>query len=118
MFAIAAAAAAAAGSGVVVAAHIDPPGTPLLHAHSLALYRLTLFADAPRIHDIGRTLVDDEDASFDATAALVLALLTLAVPRIPRPTLRAVAELSPFTIVRRQLQPANPHGPPRAALHA
>ena len=81
------------------------------------MYRLPLFADAPRIREIGRTFVDDEQAMFDATAALVLALLTLAVPRIPRPTWRAVAELAPIAIVRRQHQVTNPHGPPRAPLH-
>ena len=43
IFATAAAGATAAGAGVVVAPHIDPPGTPLFHTHALAAYRLPIF---------------------------------------------------------------------------
>ena|SRR5438105_10940357 len=118
VFAVAAGAAAAAGSGVVVAPHVDPPGTPLFHSHVLAAYRLPLFLGVLRARfDPHQGLVTTESL-FDAAASLVLGLLALLWPRLPRPTLRAVAELPALGIARALWRSPLILGPPRPRLHA
>jgi len=47
---------------------------------------------------------------------LVLALLALLWPRLPRPTLVAVADVGPARISRRLWRAPHLTGPPRAAL--
>ena len=118
VFAIAAAAATAAGSGVVVAPHVDPPGTPLFHSHVFAAYRLPLFLGILRARFDPHQGLMTMESSFDAAATLVLALLALLWPRLPRPTLLAVAELAPARIARALWRSPLILGPPRPALHA
>ena len=43
IFTLAVTGATLAGSGLVVAPHVDPPGTPLFHDHVLAAYRFPIF---------------------------------------------------------------------------
>src|SRR4029077_1676136 len=43
VFSLAASGATLAGAGLVVAPHIDPPGTPAFHDHVLAAYRFPIF---------------------------------------------------------------------------
>lgn len=117
VFATAAAAATAAGAGVVVAPHVDPPGTPLFHTHGLATYRLPLFFNVPRLLPELRRASLTEESAFDA-ATLVLALLALAIPRLPRPTLRVMATLARSRAARAPSHATAGHGPPRAALRA
>ena len=117
VFGLAAGTATAAGTGLVVAPHIDPPGTPLFHTHVLAAYRLPLFLGVLRARfDPKQGLVSTEQV-FDA-AAMVLALLALLWPRLPRPTLRAVAEMPAGRITRALWRSPLILGPPRADLHA
>jgi hypothetical protein len=116
VFATAAGAAAAAGSGVIVAPHIDPPGTPLFHSHVLAAYRLPLFLGVLRArYDPHQGLVSMQSV-IDLEATLVLALLALLWPRLPRPTLLAVAELASARIARALWRTPLIVGPPRPAL--
>ena len=120
VFALAAGSSALAASGLAVAPHVDPPGTPRFHDHLLAAYRYPLFLlrlkmlsrrpDGP-----GWTLELPGRLALDA---LVLATLALVVPKLPRPTRRAVA-LVPAVLVRGpQWRLGTPLGPPRASLLA
>lgn len=118
VFATAAAAATAAGSGVVVAPHVDPPGTPLVHNHVLAAYRLPLFLGVLRARFDPHQGLLSPQGLMELEATLVLALLALLWPRLPRPTLRAVATLQPFRIAREIWQTPLILGPPRFHLHA
>ena len=116
VFATAAGAAAAAGSGVVVAPHVDPPGTPLFHSHVFAAYRLPLFLGVLRArYDPHQGLVSAQSV-MELEATLVLALLALLWPRLPRPTLLPVAELAPARISRALWRTPLILGPPRLAL--
>ncbi len=116
VFATAAGAAAAAGSGVIVAPHIDPPGTPLFHGHVFAAYRLPLFLGVLRARfDPHQGLVSAQSV-MELEATIVLALLALLWPRLPRPTLLAVAELGPARIARAMWRTPLISGPPRIAL--
>lgn len=118
LFATAAAAATAAGSGVVLAPHIDPPGTPFFHTHGLAAYRLPLFLNIARLSPEPLRASVTEESLFELAGTLVLALLALAVPRLPRPALREIADLAPARVATARSHAATIHGPPRAALHA
>lgn len=116
VFAVAAGMATAAGAGVIVAPHIDPPGTPLFHTHVLAAYRLPLFLGVLRARfDPRQGLFSATDNLFEA-ATMVLALLSLLWPRLPRPTLIAVAELPPDRIRRALWRHPLILGPPRISL--
>jgi hypothetical protein len=116
VFATAAGAAAAAGSGVVVAPHVDPPGTPLFHSHVFAAYRLPLFLGVLRArYDPHQGLVSAQSV-MELEATLVLALLALLWPRLPRPTLLAVAEVAASRIARALWRTPLIVGPPRVAL--
>ena len=118
VFATAAGAAAAAGSGVVVAPHSDPPGTPLFHSHVFAAYRLPLFLGVLRArYDPHQGLVSAQSA-MELETTLVLALLVLLWPRLPRPTVLAVAELATARVARALWRTPLIIGPPRLALHA
>lgn len=114
VFAMAAAAATAAGAGVAVAPHVDPPGTPLFHTHTFAAYRLPLFLGVLRArYDPHQSLLNTTSV-FDLEMTLVLALLALLWPRLPRPTLLAVADLGAFRIARALWRAPHLTGPPRA----
>jgi hypothetical protein len=116
IFATAAAGATAAGAGVIVAPHIDPPGTPFFHTnHVFAAYRLPLFLGTLRArYDAKQGLVSTQSA-FDL-AAIALALLALLWPRLPRPTLRAIAEVARLRIARALWRSPLILGPPRPLL--
>jgi hypothetical protein len=120
VFAVAAGSCALAASGVAVAPHVDPPGTPRFHDHILAAYRYPLFllrlkmqsrqADGPRW-----TL---EAPSEVQLGALVLASVAVLVPKLPRPTRRAIAVLPAVTVPKPEWHPWIPLAPPRPALLA
>ena len=116
VFAISAGAATAAGAGIVVAPHIDPPGTPLFHTHSFAAYRLPLLLGVLRArYDPHQGLLSTTSV-FDLEVTLVLALLALLWPRLARPTLIAIAELGALRISCALWRVPHLTGPPRAAL--
>ena len=117
VFAIAAGAAAAAGSGVYVAPHIDPPGTPLFHTHVLAAYRLPIFLDSLRMRwDPRQGLLSEQDLFSLAMSGLVIALMALAWPRLPRPDLVPIAELPRARIARALWRAPLILGPPKTVL--
>jgi hypothetical protein len=117
VFATAAGAAAAAGSGVYVAPHIDPPGTPLFHTHVLAAYRLPIFLDSLRMRlDPRQGLLSTQDLFSLALSGLVIALMSLLWPRLPRPDLVPVAELPRARIARALWRAPLILGPPKPVL--
>jgi hypothetical protein len=90
VFTLAATGATLAGSGLVTAPHLDPPGTPAFHDHVLAAYRFPIFLmRLQQLLDRGPKLTVAVQ-SMDI-AAVVMALLALASPRLPRPKRRPVA---------------------------
>jgi hypothetical protein len=118
VFAVAAASGALAASGLAVPPHIDPPGTPRFHDHLLAAYRYPLFllrlkmlAQGPA--GPGWTL---ETPGQIELGALTLALLALVIPKIPRPTRRAIALLPAMRLLAPQWRLGAPLGPPRPSL--
>jgi len=115
VFAIAAGAATAAGAGVAVAPHVDPPGTPLFHQHVFAAYRLPIFLGVLRAkYDPHQGLLSPASV-LELESTLVLALLALLWPRLPRPSLLAVADVGPLRITRALWRIPLLTGPPRAA---
>ncbi len=91
VFSLAASGATLAGAGLIVAPHVDPPGTPAFHDHVLAAYRFPIFLmHLQQLYDRGQKLVMD---SPFATAAVSLGLLIFAWPRLPRPTRRPTADV-------------------------
>ena len=118
VFAVAAASSALAASGLAVPPHVDPPGTPRFHDHLLAAYRYPLFllrlkmlsgpASGP-----GWTL---ELPGQLQLASLTLATLVLLVPRLPRPTRRAVAVVPSISIAPPEWRACIPLAPPRSSL--
>lgn len=115
VFAIAAAAATAAGSGVVVAPHVDPPGTPAFHSHVLAAYRLPIFLTFLRARLDPHQGILSHLSLFDVAGGLVLALLALTAPRLPRPVLLPIASFSLTPIGGAQWRSPRSTGPPRGA---
>jgi hypothetical protein len=114
VFSLAATGATLAGSGVVVAPHVDPPGTPAFHDHVLAAYRFPIFlmrlqqlyAQIPKV-----AMVSPLETSL---AAVALAMLVFAWPRLPRPTRRPTGQI-PIPLITRALWRAPLLlGPPRA----
>jgi hypothetical protein len=114
VFALAVTGATLAGSGLVVAPHVDPPGTPKYHDHVLAAYRLPIFLANMQARFDPRQGVLTEHLIDVATFSFVLALLVFVWPRLPRPARRAIAELAPERIARAQWRPVLVLGPPRA----
>lgn len=103
---------------MVIAPHVDPPRTPLLHDdHVLAAYRLPLLFDMPHARLDPDQQIVAEEGLFDAAASLVLALLAALSPRLPRPTLRAGANVERARIARALWRPQQLTDPPRIALH-
>jgi len=120
VFAVAAGSCALAAAGMVVPPHVDPPGTPRFHDHLLAAYRYPLFllrlkmlAQVPA--GPGWSL---QTPSGIELGALVLASLALIVPKLPRPTRRAVAVLPAIRLAPSEWRAWIPLGPPRASLLA
>ncbi len=119
VFATAAGAATAAGTGVVIAPHVDPPGTPLFHTHVLAAYRLPLFLGVLRARfDPHQGLLTTDESVFDAAASLVLGLFALLWPRLPRPALRAIAELPEVGLPGPEWRAPRATAPPRRERRA
>jgi hypothetical protein len=119
VLAIAAAGCVLAASGLALPAHVDPPGTPRFHDHVLAAYRYPLFLMRLRMglhrDGAGWTL---ETPSQVELGGLVLATLALVLPKLPRPTRRAVATLAPITLSAPQWRLGVAQAPPRAGLLA
>ena len=116
VFAVAAGAATAAGAGVVVAPHVDPPGTPLFHTHVLAAYRLPIFLGVLRARYDRHQGLLSATSVLDLESTLVLALLALVWPRLPRPTLIAVADIRSATDTGALWRVPHLTGPPRPAF--
>lgn len=113
VFALAVTGATLAGSGLVVAPHIDPPGTPKYHDHVLAAYRLPIFLAGVQARFDPRQGVLTEHLMDVTTYSFVLALLVFAWPRLFRPARRPVAELGLERIARAQWRSPLILGPPR-----
>ncbi len=113
VFSLAASGATLAGAGLVVAPHVDPPGTPLFHDHVLAAYRFPIFLmHLQQLYDRGQKLVMDSPLST-TLAAVSMGLLIFAWPRLPRPTRRPTADV-PMPLISRALWSAPLLlGPPR-----
>jgi hypothetical protein len=113
VFSLAASGATLAGAGLVVAPHVDPPGTPAFHDHVLAAYRFPIFlmrlqqlyAREPKL-----SMVSPLATSL---ATVAMALLIFAWPRLARPTRRPSADI-PVPLISRALWSAPLLlGPPR-----
>ena len=118
VFALAAASSALAASGLAVPRHVDPPGTPRFHDHLLAAYRYPLFL--LRLKMLGHQPAGPgwtlEAPGQIELGALVLATLALIVPKLPRPTRRAVGVLPAIRIPSAAWQAWIPLAPPRPSL--
>jgi hypothetical protein len=113
VFSLAATGSTLAGAGLVVAPHVDPPGTPAFHDHVLAAYRFPIFLmHLQQLYARGAKL--ELSTPFAASlATLAMGLLIFAWPRLPRPTRRPIAEV-PISLIRRALWSAPLLlGPPR-----
>lgn len=118
VFAVAAGGSVLAAAGLAVPPHLDPPGTPRFHDHVLAAYRYPLFLLRLRTQSLHRdgTGWTIEEPGQLALGALVLATLAFIVPKLPRPTRRAVAVLAAIALRAPQWRLGAPLGPPRASL--
>jgi len=112
VFSLAASGATLAGAGLVVAPHVDPPGTPAFHDHVLAAYRFPIFLmHLQQLYDRGQKLVMGSPLVMSLAAAM--GLLIFAWPRLPRPTRRPTADV-PRPLISRALWSAPLLlGPPR-----
>jgi hypothetical protein len=112
IFSLAATGSTLAGAGLVVAPHVDPPGTPAFHDHVLAAYRFPIFLmHLQQLYDRGQKLVMDSPVA--SLAAVAMGLLIFAWPRLPRPTRRPTGAL-PTPLISRALWSAPLLlGPPR-----
>ena len=113
VFSLAASGATLAGAGLVVAPHVDPPGTPAFHDHVLAAYRFPIFLmHLQQLYERGQKLVMDSPLAA-GLASVAMGLLVFAWPRLPRPTRRPTAEV-PIPLISRALWSAPLLlGPPR-----
>ncbi|MEK6207513.1 MAG: hypothetical protein AABM32_07720 [Chloroflexota bacterium] len=114
VFALAASGATLAGAGLVVAPHVDPPGTPAFHDHVLAAYRFPIFLMRLQQLYAGELKLTMESPLATSLAAVSMALLVFAWPRLLRPTRRPSANM-PIPLISRALWSAPLLlGPPRA----
>jgi len=113
VFSLAATGSTLAGAGLVVAPHVDPPGTPAFHDHVLAAYRFPIFLmHLQQLYARGAKLELSTPLSA-SLAAVTMGLLVFAWPRLPRPTRRPLAAL-PIPPISRALWSAPLLlGPPR-----
>lgn len=120
VFALAAGSSALAASGLAVPPHVDPPGTPRFHDHLLAAYRYPLFL--LRLKMLSRQLDGPgwtlERPGRIELGALVLATLALVIPKLPRPTRRAIAVLPALRLAPPEWRAWIPLAPPRPSLLA
>ena len=112
VFSLAATGSTLAGAGLVVAPHVDPPGTPAFHDHVLAAYRFPIFLmHLQRLYDRAQKLT--MESPFAGLAAVAMGLLVFAWPRLPRPARRPSADV-PVPLISRALWSAPLLlGPPR-----
>ena len=112
VFSLAATGSTLAGAGLVVAPHVDPPGTPAFHDHVLAAYRFPIFLmHLQQLYARGAKL--EMVAPLAGLAAVAMGLLIFAWPRLPRPTRRPMADV-PVPLISRALWRAPLLlGPPR-----
>jgi hypothetical protein len=113
IFTLAVTGATLAGSGLVVAPHVDPPGTPLFHDHVLAAYRFPIFLMTLNQRLQGVPKLTSIAPLATALASLVMALLALTWPRVVRPTRRPGAYVAAPLVVRALWQAPLLLGPPR-----
>lgn len=114
IFAAAATGTTLAGSGLVVAPHVDPPGTPAFHDHVLAAYRFPIFLmRLQQLYDDSVKLSMTAPLAAEL-AATVLGLLLFAWPRLPRPARRPGWRLTTPLLARPLWSEPLPLGPPRA----
>lgn len=114
IFAAAATGTTLAGSGLVVAPHVDPPGTPAFHDHVLAAYRFPIFLmRLQQLYDDSVKLSMTAPLAADV-AAMVLGLLVFAWPRLPNPTRRPAWYVRTPVLARPLWSEPLPLGPPRA----
>src|SRR6266566_4750563 len=93
VFSLAATGSTLAGAGLVVAPHVDPPGTPAFHDHVLAAYRFPIFLmHLHQLYDRGQKFT--MESPFAASLSAAMGLLIIAWPRLPRPTRRPTADIS------------------------
>ena len=120
VFAIAAGSSALAAAGLVVPPHVDPPGTPRFHDHLLAAYRYPLFLMRLRMltQQLSGPAWTLELPGQMELGGLVLASLALLVPKLPRPTRRAVATLPTVRLAPPAWSAWIPLAPPRLSLLA
>jgi hypothetical protein len=120
VFAVAAASSALAASGLAVPPHVDPPGTPRFHDHLLAAYRYPLFL--LRLKMLSQSPAGPgwslEAPGQIELGALVLATLALIIPKLPRPTRRAIAVVPAIRIAPPEWRAWIPLAPPRPSLLA
>lgn len=120
VLALAAGSSVLAGAGLAVPPHREAPGTPRYHDHLLAAYRYPLFLLRLRMqstHATGPGWTIDEPGQ-GALAALVLATLAIAVPRLPRPSRRVITRFAATPLAGPRWRQPAAIGPPRAALRA
>jgi hypothetical protein len=113
VFSLAATGAILAGAGLIVAPHVDPPGTPAFHDHLLAAYRFPIFLmHLQQLYERGPKFVLVSPLAT-SLAAVAMGLLVFAWPRLPRPTRRPTAEV-PIPLISSALWSAPLLlGPPR-----
>ena len=112
VFSLAATGSTLAGAGLVVAPHVDPPGTPAFHDHVLAAYRFPIFLmHLQQLYDRGQKFT--MESPFAASLAVAMGLLIFAWPRLPRPTRRPTADISVPLLSRALWSVPLLLGPPR-----
>jgi hypothetical protein len=113
VFSLAATGATLAGAGLVVAPHLDPPGTSAFHDHVLAAYRFPIFLmHLQRLYASGQKLAMVSPLTT-SLATLAMGLLLFAWPRLPRPTRRPTADVLIPLISRALWSAPLLLGPPR-----
>ena len=120
VLALAAGSSVLAGAGLAVPPHREAPGTPRSHDHLLAAYRYPLVLMRLRMlgtHAAGPGWTVEEPGQGQV-AALVLATLAVAIPRLPRPSRRVLARMGAPALARPRWRHPVAIGPPRPALHA
>jgi len=113
VFSLAATGSTLEGAGLVVAPHVDPPGTPAFHDHVLAAYRFPIFLMRLQQIYASTPKIVMEWPLTTTLAAVAMGLLVFAWPRLPRPTRRPTADV-PIPLTCRALWSAPlVLGPPR-----
>jgi hypothetical protein len=113
VFSLAATGATLAGAGLVVAPHVDPPGTSAFHDHVLAAYRFPIFLmHLQRLYASGQKLAMVSPLTT-SLATLAMGLLLFAWPRLRRPPGRPTADVLIPLISRALWSAPLLLGPPR-----